>query len=153
MYLCIFSCLECNDCAVTFAPRFVSHVHLFCSSAASSTSFFVPWFSHCLFPSDNWDQGWVLPSDPWILHRPLSNGVQNTTKVLFISNSPGYFKAYWFDLRGFSRILICLQKNILGSQICSTYDENLVNCLCPLHAFTHGERIHLQRRKAHASVW
>lgn len=146
MYLSIFSCLECIDCAVTFATHLVSHAHLFCSSVASSTSSSSP---------DSFTTSSLLRTRSketaiWPMNSPQTTIKWCTersprTVALFISNSPGCFRAYWFDLSSFSRILFCLQTNILGSQICSTYAESLLNCLCPLHAFTHE---HHQKKKA-----
>lgn len=127
--------LCCHFCAAFCLPR-PSVLFLCCILYI----FFVTWFSHYPFSSENQEQGeetaMRLMSSPQTTIRWCTEHSPRTV-VLFISNSPGCFRAYWFDLSGFSRILICLQTNTLGSKICSTYAENLLNCFCPLHAFTH----------------
>lgn len=101
-YLCIFSCLECNDCAVTFGPRFVSHAHLFCSSAASWTFFFATWF--------------YRPPLPFSELGVRMRGCHLTYKFLTdcYQMHPSDFRACWFQLTDFSRVLIYLKINVLA---------------------------------------
>lgn len=100
-YLCIFSCLECNDCAVTFAPHFVSHAHLFCSSAASCTTFFATWFSHPPLP---FSELGARRGDCHLTYKFLTDRYQMLHRTQpkecssFLSHSPSYFKAYTFEV-------------------------------------------------------
>lgn len=126
--------LCCHFCAAFCLPH-PSVLFLFCILCV----FFVTWFSHYLFPSEKQETG-----DCHLTHEFSTDHYQMVYRTQpgdcsFLSDSPGYFRVYWFNLRGFSRILICLQTN------CA---ENLLNCLCPLHAFTHE---HHQRKKSQAS--
>lgn len=116
-YLYIFSCLECNDCAVTFAPRFVSHTHLFCSSAASFTFFFATWFNHPPLPFSELGarmRGCNLTYEFLTDCYQMLHRTQCKNHSSFISHNPSDFRACWLQLTVFSRALIYLKINVLA---------------------------------------